>query len=567
MVLRNRYADDTLESILRNTQALQQRALIPRSINQTLATYDLDHLQFTTAEDEERADQQFPAAETSHTQGPSQSVIDLRTVLNMLNVSEELNTDSSRDSAKALLSPSSDDEEELEEADLVDSEDVTMFPPANPDVVVNERPLYRACTKSKLYMTLAIWAFRASITHKDWSVLVNVLQLEELPISLATLFKDLNAQLPVVKMHKRPASLSVRSAEPQASAQRDIYYFDQIDLLRQVLSSPVRQKMHFGAACRLADGRRSELWHGDAWAESIRAASGDFPRYPDQQEEAIFPADCIYYSARINNRFGKVIRIWRLEDSSWQLDVQPIIQSTNGYVLVEDDITCISPDTIQRRVRFDYLIPRTEEETTGDSMPSLGVINEVRLNHGTGINGDRTPVVRPSYSRMQLLAEGELRSYGRRFMQNNFVSHGGKPLLCVPMLLFCDGFALYRTLWKSSAGFYICPANLPLKDRKKQANWHVLTLTPFGVAFEDVVACLSEAGKSLSRGFDIVIDNEGALETVHIVSFLLAGIGDMPQQAQNLGCKSQNSNMPCQRCLIKKDQAMDLDYDHVTNYR
>lgn len=416
------------------------------------------------------------------------------------------------------------------------------------------------CKKTDLFMIMSIWAATSSITVLDWAALWEVLQVldlsSELPASRKSLMASLAKQLPTQTILEHRTIVNTHGMEPQGPASKVIYYFDMLAVLHSILDKPhLREKMYFGPALVDPSGSRSELWHGDAWAESIRAASGDLPRYPNSIQEAIFQSDCIEHQLGQHTIFGRVVRIWKVSDV-FQLEIQRITKASPGagYVLEESPTSLIPVAGVLRRLKFAY--SNCDLQIPDDDRQVFGTIEEVYSAGQPRRSADR---------RLQILAEGELQHYGRIFMQRHFVDRGGDPIRCIPVLLFCDGFALYRTLWKSTMGYYICSANLPMDQRRLQSNWHTLAVSPFGSSLASVVGCLSVAGKKLAQGR--LVEITGQPGQVKLAAFLLAGIGDMPQQAQSLALKSQNSLTPCQRCLITKEEMQDLRYDTVTNYR
>lgn len=415
-----------------------------------------------------------------------------------------------------------------------------------------------ACKRSELFMTVALWAATSSVTTSDWSALCEILQPLRLglPAAKKTLTVSLAAELPTLEILVQQSKVDASRVHPQGLAEKPIYYFDLASVIvRSVLDIPrLKEKLYFGPALRQSNGGRSELWHGDAWAESIRATSGDLPRYPREQYLAIFPSDFIEYCSQDTPKLARVARIWKA-GSEFQLEVQAVTQSptTGKYILIESPTALLTPGCILRRLKFTYLNCSGD---LSDKQVEFGVIESVHSDRNLPRTPDR---------RHQILAEGELQFYGRDYMQKHFVYRGGAKILCVPILLFCDGFALYRTIYKSCMGYYICPANLPLEERRLQTNWHTLALGPFGATFSAVVDCLGVAGRKLAEG--LLLKVRLYPNPLKLTSFLLAGIGDMPQQAQSLGIKSQNSLTPCQRCFIPREEMSNLQYDCATNYR
>ena len=80
------------------------------------------------------------------------------------------------------------------------------------------------------------------------------------------------------------------------------------------------------------------------------------------------------------------------------------------------------------------------------------------------------------------------------------------------MLMFLDGFGLYRNMYRSLTGWYMIPAALNVKKRNRGVNVYVLTLGPHDAKFGDVVDTLYPNLAELDRGIDTIIKgNKGFL--------------------------------------------------------
>ena len=112
------------------------------------------------------------------------------------------------------------------------------------------------------------------------------------------------------------------------------------------------------------------------------------------------------------------------------------------------------------------------------------------------------------------------------------------------------------------SGFYEIPAALNSRDRARRANVLPLTLGPHGSNFEDVVSAL-KALIPLDRG--VRVELKGQPTTMCV--FCLCYIGDMPQQQENSGFKSQRATRGCQFCFIDESNRGDLEYDTVEHGR
>jgi hypothetical protein len=133
----------------------------------------------------------------------------------------------------------------------------------------------------------AVWCDRASISRSDYAALLEVIQLarntpevwKQVPNTLDTLQHRYQAQIPTSPIYEHQIDLRLDKLPTGQSGTGKVYYFDPIEFTKTILRSDLRRHMHFGMA-QLVE-KASELWHGDAWAESIRTCSGEFALYPD----------------------------------------------------------------------------------------------------------------------------------------------------------------------------------------------------------------------------------------------------------------------------------------------
>ena len=60
-------------------------------------------------------------------------------------------------------------------------------------------------------------------------------------------------------------------------------------------------------------------------------------------------------------------------------------------------------------------------------------------------------------------------------------------MLLLPLLIFTDGFGLYRNIYRSLIGIYLIIIAFTLKDRAWKKNVLPLILSPHGSKINDVV--------------------------------------------------------------------------------
>jgi hypothetical protein len=163
-------------------------------------------------------------------------------------------------------------------------------------------------------------------------------------------------------------------------------------------------------------------------------------------------------------------------------------------------------------------------------------------------------------------AELELETYSRETLEAEFCDPS--KVLCLPHIMFIDGFGVYRNMYKSLTGVYLIPSNLPLKERSRLVNIFPITLGPHGSNLDDVLACLEPAMKALEKGLPMMLNvGNGCNKELRVCSLALGFIGDTPQQNENAGFLRSNAVFGCRACFIPSQQYDDLDFDIVTQGR
>ena len=500
--------------------------------------------------------------------------------------------------------------------------------------------IYKDIPRTEAIMAISLWAHKFELTTRQWSALSEVLRVfmdQDVPSSMSTLKKVLLGGLPLSKMYSK-----VGPGDPPVK----IYFFDHKDILVSYLES-AHEQIYFGPAL-YSDSHRSEFYHGDAWAESIRCTSGQFPRYPGPErrraplpvrasgptaaaqgvnDEAIFPSDFIAFrlDGISGEQYGQIQRIWYVDgvdraagQGTWRLEVHRVLKLTSSikvtqiepavdvFVYAYDEGQAAGPTSsnsyymevnscrsqclvvpvrnIIRRCRFDLPGFKVEDDVT---LPVQGFITSMRYKDNTTNNRWRW---RAAHLRHRTQAEAELMAYGRTYCQKVFVQRGELPIRSIPEVHFCDGFAVRRTMSKSSSGFYIAAAGLSGDARRKQDNWLTLTLSPINLGsggamsttsaakLELMVRCIAPSSRLLARGTTVTVDigrgstahpgaGSGGLQEVRVVAFMLTCIGDMPQQQTNSGCRALQARRGCCRCLVCREDMGNLRYDTTIDAR
>jgi hypothetical protein len=165
-----------------------------------------------------------------------------------------------------------------------------------------------------------------------------------------------------------------------------------------------------------------------------------------------------------------------------------------------------------------------------------------------------------------LRAELELNTYGRAMF--DAWDDPDRRVRSCPILLFIDGFGIYRNSYRSLVGVYAIAAGLEGDDRHRPANIFPLTLSPHGSNFDDTVRALQSLGQ-LDHGIETTINGEKVLMCVPTLCY----IGDMPQQDKNSGFRGPRAKKFCRFCLIGQKAVESgrpndvLDFDIVTHGR
>ena len=101
------------------------------------------------------------------------------------------------------------------------------------------------------------------------------------------------------------------------------------------------------------------------------------------------------------------------------------------------------------------------------------------------------------------------------------------------MLIFIDGFSIFRNSYRPLAGMYVTPAGLSIEERCCPGRISFLVLGPHSSEFSDEVKCLGSMAE-LEQGLVLTLDDG---RTVRTCAFTMAYTDDMPQQAENSGLR------------------------------
>lgn len=131
------------------------------------------------------------------------------------------------------------------------------------------------------HLAMMLFVTSADISTTQYEALTEVLalatqtSLQSLPKSIKTLRERCRKSFPIMHMKSRLVQVDLSSKPPKKETPRNAYYFDPSEYCRIWLSNPsMRANIHQGLGEFVSVA--SELWHGDAWMESVRSTSGKF---------------------------------------------------------------------------------------------------------------------------------------------------------------------------------------------------------------------------------------------------------------------------------------------------
>jgi hypothetical protein len=428
----------------------------------------------------------------------------------------------------------------------------------------------------------SLWAAQSSVSRDDFAGLREVLALphteedvKRIPEKLDTLIDRLNRQLPLLPLSKKdipvdtdvqPSRQNVPSSDPFHSS---IYWYPPAMLFRNILSSELADRMHFGMA-EYVD-QPTELWHTRAWGSSIRAVSGQFAS--TSAGHVIFPSDFVSFESRqlatanISVKYGRItfIGIDKRTTSSTVgqivLTLQPVVRVTDlAHCLENNDISGLSLWILIEDQQLELLVSAVQQPVSFSlSREAKAPISPYSIQH---VFNMQQLAVRSTLKLHTLRAELELEKYGRAHFESYMASESDRSL-SVPIQLFIDGFGVFRNTYRSLKGFYLTPACLPYSERRRERSIFTLTLGPHGADMTDIVKCFEAEIQDLEKGLRMKINGVETMVNV----FIMALTGDMPQQAINSGFLSHNAKFGCRTCYCPEDKRGDLAYDVISNGR
>jgi hypothetical protein len=395
-----------------------------------------------------------------------------------------------------------------------------------------------------------------------------------LPKAFQTLKNWVYRKLPTAKLESsnvQVETFKLPAGPPHSNdAQVRMYYFDKSELVKRLLMNPIiKSRMYFGLQSLVDE--EVELWEGRLWGESILSTSGQCAYIKDVP---LFPGDTIVYTlldSANQPALGRVrqICIDRRQNSKFYNKVSAVVEplvpfkllpqslrdsndlkhleESDYFFLVEDQCHVVPVVQIHRKAVAHF----ADEGVELQEKPPY-----VRVSHI--VSGQTS---RPISRRHELLAEAEIRVYGLEYLTK--LMKKTHTVISVPTTTFIDGFTSFRKTQLSLLGVYVCPANLPLRDRLSQLNQYPLTLGPMGSTTIHAAQILRAGDSRLARGFETTLHDS----PVTIISFDLGKTGDMPQQNQNCSMSSHRAARSCRQCYVTDVDRSNISYNIKSNGR
>ena len=143
-------------------------------------------------------------------------------------------------------------------------------------------------------------------------------------------------------------------------------------------------------------------------------------------------------------------------------------------------------------------------------------------------------------------AEFQLKYFIRAHFISNFdQTTAAEGCVSVSLICFIDGFNVFRNRQRSLMGIYEIIASFFFRERARRANVLPLTLGPHGSNIADVVDTFHYMASLDENIFNHINDEE-----VFLCAFHDMYVGDMPQQQENSGFKSQKATPGRRFCFI-----------------
>lgn len=435
---------------------------------------------------------------------------------------------------------------------------------------------------------MALFATQASLSRTMWESLFELLQtvndiqqLKTLPRSLATLkkacFKTIKmipvCQKEVAVVNAKMPSLSAQERARITKEKRPMFYLDPVANLINHLKDADFEKINHVGIAEFVDNPK-EMWQTHAWASSVRTSCGDLSCYRNTTDK-IIPSDIVEFEcqqmacvcARSGNHIGRIIEIGTRNgvrcvklhpmltmNSPWIIGLEDVILAQGELVPNAGTPILIEERRIVRR-RPDVVLLWSDQDAVQPPSQYIRRVYEFNVDGGYKLV--------PLNKTKMLRAELEMRAFGGRKRLLQLVSPKARRVICVPMMLFIDGFGLYRTMHRSLIGIYAIMASLSHDARRRSEFIYTLAFGPHGTNYQDVIAAITPGLAALDHGYDTRVGDED----VRLFSYPICFLGDMPQQNENAGVAHPTGRVSCRFCMAGQGDRGNLAYDTIKNKR
>jgi hypothetical protein len=493
-----------------------------------------------------------------------------------------------------------------------------VFPDGYQDTV----PSRSTAPLDRLTAALATWTAVFSVSTAAYKALAEILKsvddldiLRTLPLSISTLNDRLNHQLPIPRLVSKDVPLNLEKLANTDHDHGPIYLFDQRESIKDTIeTTSLRCLMHFGWG--EIPENRSELWHGAAWWESMRASAVGYAHGEHSQTwpcykngTPILFSDIVSFSST-EHGLGRIrgMAIDRRANSPTKTKLVAIVEQLvrctdlpetlrpkslglDNLVLIEKPVLYVDVGLIHTKMDLvldgtplhlpteDISEPRPVLRQTAQAAEATASMIEALRSTDTAAE-ESTHIIapvplnrvayivdleKPSNSRSirlrhPLRGELELKAFGRDHIINCFLLNP-LPVVTLPLIFFTDGFGTYRNSYRSLLAVYTGIANLPEQERRRLHNLKLLTVGPFGSSLTDVIRALAPAGKALDRGMILDLHIGNCRMQSYVCAYQFLHTSDLPQQNDSSGTLRQNATYGCRLCLINKDYRDDLNYN------
>jgi hypothetical protein len=424
--------------------------------------------------------------------------------------------------------------------------------------------------------------------HRDLRAILQLLPnpppvITTMPKRIDKIKQRLDQQTPSLPTRRVTLALDPCLLPTRTAHEEHMRLFDMRDFFRSYLqSSALMKRVHTGMAHYV--DQPIELYHSEAWGGSNRTTSGQFAKvqFGSGAGQVILASDFVWFMfSDIGNILGRVVFVGQDYRSEAEKN------GTSGRVKLS-----IQPINIQRQlpeslhpaiVAAPALPPGQTEIFLLEDVPRVEILEDQLIKRESSVyldyayKSDQLPPRAPLNYRLVCRRIASLNPPSLRELALSHPHRGELEIaqyrraqiienLCGDekrVQSFPYTFGLYRNMYRPTTGYYLQFAFLNESDRKRRMNVFPITLGPFGAKWEDIVAALVHL-RDLEFGIEIQLDTG---EHVTVCAPCLAYVGDMPQQQNNAGCKSQNAKFFCRSCLIGPKDKGNIRYDVVANGR